>query len=248
MSHRRSMVLICSMIIIGWRLMADVPPPRLHKPDIPYFLQSLRFETTQMRIFPTQVSGMVINLYSDLHWNPAFVLNQREKSVYLDFNSEVEQPSFIIPILTPYSNYGEYSASKLILPRWYPTTSVNSVDTTPIYDVAALLAVSRRISLGFINRSIFDYGPFRSAMGWMGSLLEASFVPVSIPSNLEPQRLEVGNNQQTVLGTQSEMLVGYRLSKRIDLGLRLGHAVFDRDGALYDSKWATYPHSSFADL
>jgi len=50
------------------------------------------------------------------------------------------------------------------------------------------------------------------------------------------------------LSLQSELILGYKLSNKLDLGFSLEHYWFKRDGNLYDSKGGTYPHSSFADL
>ncbi|MFQ6616909.1 MAG: hypothetical protein ACE5HZ_09140, partial [Fidelibacterota bacterium] len=232
---------------------ADVPPQRLHKPNVPFLLESMRFQTVQMRIFAPQVSGMIMDPYSDLHWNPAFVLDQKGKSGYLDFNPQVDAPVFPLRRYALYTDPYQFSTSYMVLPRWYSRTTVNTVDTSPIYNVAALAALSPRISIGFINRSAFDYGPFRSAYrGYYegADVFALSFSPDSgpFPSGLEPQRLEVDDNQQTVIGTQTELSVGYRLLRNIDLGIRLGQFLYGRDGTLYDSKWATYPHSSFANL
>jgi hypothetical protein len=66
--------------------------------------------------------------------------------------------------------------------------------------------------------------------------------------DLEPQRLEVDDNQQIARGTQTELSFAYQLTKRLDLGIRVGQYIYRRDGNLYDSKWGNYPHSKFADL
>lgn len=248
MVYRKSILLICSIILAVSGTLADVPPPRLHRPDIPYFMESMRFQTVEMRIFAPEVSGMVMDPYSDLHWNPALVLSETETSLYLDFNPQVDIPAFAFPMFTLYRSYYRYSTEYMVLPRWYPNTSVNTVDTRPLYNVAGLAALTPRLSIGFINRSLFDYGPFRSAYRQYYGFRADFALGASFPAELEPERLEVDNNQQKVIGTQSEFLVGFKLSEKLDLGLRLGHYVYDREGTLYNSKWATYPHSSFANL
>ncbi|MFQ6676564.1 MAG: hypothetical protein ACE5LH_09525, partial [Fidelibacterota bacterium] len=249
---RKTTIMIATVIFALSGALGDVPPQRLHKPDVPYLLQSMGFQTVQMRIFDPRVSGMVVDPYSDLQWNPAFSLGEGGKSIYLDFNPQLNVPVFMIPRYTMYSDYYRYSTAYEVIPRWYPRTMVNTVDTSPIYNVAALAAFDSGISVGFINRSTFDYGPFRSAYGGYSILDERGdflVAPVGgIPSGLEPQRLEVDNNQQTVMGTQSELSIGYKVSDILWLGVRLGQFIYDRDGTLYDSKWATYPHSSFANL
>ena len=249
MSYKRLIVVFLSITVCTSLIFPDVPPTRIHNPDIPYFMESMQFQTMQMNIFSPNVSGMVMDPYSDLIWNPAYILRQSQKSIYFDFNPQITLPIFSVPIFTPYSNYYDFSTSYMVLPRWYPTTSVSSVQTIPIYNFAALLPINSKISVALINRSIFDYGPFRSTTWWRGGgwASDLSYNEVAL-EDLETQRLEVDENQQTVFGNQSELLIGYKLSKKLDIGFRFGHYIFRRDGDLYDSKWAFYPHSSFADL
>lgn len=244
--------LVTTAVLAVTQLSADVPPPRLHRPDVPFFLQSMRFRTAQMRVFPAQTSGMVTDLYSDLSWNPAFVLTHSGRSVYLDFNPEAISAAPTFPVVTPYGSYAAFSStamsSYMVLPTWYPNSVVNPVQTDPIYNFAFLSRIGDRMSVAFINRSIFDYGPFRSATAPRYVYYDAFAFGDAEAVELEPERLEIDNNQQTVPGNQSELIVGLRLSDRLDLGVRLGHFIFRRDGTLYDSKWATYPHSSFGRL
>lgn len=59
---------------------ADVPQPKVHQPDIPYLNQPFLFQTLELDIFTPFVSGMVPDRYSDLNWNPAFLVRQKQKS------------------------------------------------------------------------------------------------------------------------------------------------------------------------
>ncbi len=244
-------VKILSICIIGFlsQVLSDVPSPRIHPPNIPYFMESMEFQTMQMNIFPQRVSGMVMDVYSDLQWNPAYILKHTGKSVYFDFNPQIRESIYTIPLVTLYQNYDEYSSGLMVLPSWYSTSSVNTLQTTPIYNFSALFTVNSRLSIGLINRSLFDYGPFRSSSnqygGWSGDDLYAYG---GSPDNYEPKRMEVDENQQMVFGNKSEVILGYKLADKIDLGFRIGHYIFNREGNLYDSQWAIYPHSSFADL
>ena len=140
-----------------------------------------------------------------------------------------------------------YLSGDLVIPQWYTQTRRNNLQTTPLYNFAIFAPIGSKLVIGFTNRLIFDYKPFRSVpSGDPGN--EDKSMDYGIPTDLEPQRLESDNNQQTVLGAQSEILAGYKLSKQIDIGFRLGHYFFDREGKLFDSKWANYPHSSSANL
>lgn len=238
--------LICIIVPLS-PIFSDVPSPRIHSPNIPYFLESIEFQTMQMNIFPKRVTGMLMDVYSDLQWNPAYILKHSGKSVYFDFNPQIGKSIYTIPLVTLYQNYNEYSNDLMVLPRWYSTSSVNTLQTTPLYNFATLLAVNSRLSIGLINRSLFDYGPFRSSSyQYWGEIGLGDYF--ATPSDLEPKRMEVDENQQMVFGTQSEVVVGYKLFEKIDLGFRIGHYIFNREGNLYDSKWAIYPHSSYADL
>jgi len=79
---------------------------------------------------------------------------------------------------------------------------------------------------------------------WRNVYWESAYFDV----NLTPQRLDIEKNHQKVFGNHSEIVFGFKLSKKIDLGFRLGHYTYNRDGDLYDSKNGTYPHSAFDNL
>lgn len=227
-------------------LSATVPSPTIRKPDAPYFMESLDFRTMQMKIFTPEVSGMLSDPYSDLIWNPAFVLRSQKKSVYLDFNLRNEMTTtLIVPIYTDVYLSSQYSIS----PRWYSTTQIQTVQTSPLFNFGLILPVNSKLSLAFANRTLFDYAPFRTATYWdYYRWADASYANNQAVSELKQERLEIDDNQQTVWGSQSELTLGYKFSPKLDLGLRLGHLIYRHDGNLYDSKWGHYPHSSYADL
>lgn len=86
MTQKKILVMIFLTTFSALHLLSDVPPARLHLPDVPYFLKSMDFRTLKMQIFPERYAGMVVDSYGDLFMNPAFILRQSKKSVYLDFN------------------------------------------------------------------------------------------------------------------------------------------------------------------
>ncbi len=237
-------LMILILIISNIQVFADVPTTVIHRPNVPYYMQSMNFQSVGMRIFPSRISGFVFDPYADLIWNPAYILRQSKKTVYLDFNPEASSSQFGAPMISQYENY---HASDLVIPGWYRQTTRNNLQTTPHYNFAVLAPISSKLVIGFMNRLIFDYKPFRSVPS-IDPGNEDKWADYERPSNLEPQRLETDENQQTVLGAQSEILLGYKLSKKIDLGFRLGHYFYNREGDLFDSKWAFYPHSSSANL
>ena len=225
---------------------ADVPQPKVHQPDIPYLNQPFLFQTLELEIFTPYVSGIVPDHYSDLNWNPAFLVRQKQKSFYFDlFRPGTVQTSTGQPVY----DYNYASSDYAVIPSWYGSTSINTVETTPLYRLGILLPLTSRLNLAVINRSLFDYGPFRTSSYWYGGARWDNEAYTDISADLyEPQRLEVDNNQQTVWGTQTVVSLSYELQSNLDLGVRLGHYIFRREGTLYDSQWGFYPHSSFADL
>ena len=244
MSQNKLVFTVFLIILLAAPVFADVPPVRTHRPDVPYFLAPMYFQTVQMMIFPAEISGMVVDSYSDLIWNPAFILRQSGKSAYLDFNPQNNSSSFSSPDFTQYNNYYNSYTDALIQPRWYPATSLNNVKTTPVYNFAVIVPLSSKITMSLMNRSILDYGPYRTSYDWryFGNALPEGSAASDV------QRLDIDENQQTVWGTQSEINLGYNISEKVDLGFRLGHYVYNRDGNLFDSKEGVYPHSSFDNL
>lgn len=246
MCAKKSIAIMVCIFLSVPSLFSDVPLPQVHKPGIPYLFESMNFQTLQMHIFPPQISGMVTDPYSDLHWNPAYILRQSKKSFYIDFLAPTSTDP--LPAYTPYPNNYDDTDAYIVAPRWYSQTSISGVQTTPHYTFAMLVPLNSKITVGFINRSLFDYGPFRTTTWWTEGYREEAFADIPAAAELEPKRLEVDENQQTVVGTQSELVLGYKVTQRVEVGVRFGHYIFNRDGDLNDSKWATYPHSSFADL
>jgi hypothetical protein len=238
----RLVVMMFFLLVGTGALAGDVPPVRTHAPDVPFFLESMRFQTVEMHIFPAEYSGMVMDLYSDLIWNPAFILRHDQKSVYLDYSRHLNTSTSSNSVLPPYDQYYRNSGDSFILPRWYSLSPISSVETTPLYHFAAVIPISSRFTIGLVNRSIIDYGPFRSISQyyyWDYGLLDPA---------QKPERLDIDENQQKVLGVQTEMTLGYKLSRKLDLGLRFGHYTYGRDGDLLDSQAGTYPHHSFDNL
>ncbi len=236
--------LIISLLILLTRsIWATVPQPATRKPSLPNFLEPMNFKTVEMKLFQSDVSGMVTDIYGDLSWNPAFLSQVRKRMIYLDFNFYATQTT---AVTAPEFRSDIY----LVYPSWYSTTSVSGVQLEPLYNFALLMPVNRNLTIGIVNRSIFDYGPFRYTYSYdYRAVNEAAYADWSaIPDDLDPQRLEVDDNQQIVYGTQTEFSASYKLTSNLDMGMRLGMMNFHRDGDLYNSKWGYYPHSSFADL
>jgi len=228
-------------------LYADVPSPRLRNPQVPYLLDPMHFQTVAMKVFPIEASGMMPDAWSDAHWNPAFLLHQTQKSLYLDFSDPSGSSG-----LSSVSRYTpQYFTSDLLVnPRWYSATSVSGMRNTPLYQFAAIFPAGGRLVIGLVNRSIFDYGSFLSenVPVWNDSWADYESRAGNKDGSAVLKRMESDENQQTVLGNQAELILGYRLSEKIDLGGRIGHMVYSREGNLYNSQWSNDPHTSFADL
>ncbi|MBN2012211.1 hypothetical protein JW960_22975 [candidate division KSB1 bacterium] len=245
MGHRRYLCFTWIFLFFVGSAFASVPTSQLQEPAIPFYMQSMNFQTVRMQIFGVHYSGMVDDKYSDLIVNPAYINAITQKYFYIDFAS----PDQIDIITTPLLSTQPYTDSYFVRPSWYGSTSYNTIDTNPHYNFAMLLPLSNRLKVGIFHRLIFDYGPFlmeQSYTDWAGASRGDSYYNNN--ENAELKRLEVDDNQQTVKGSQSEIIVGINLTSRLDLGLRLGHYIYRQDGDLYDSKWGYFPHNSFADL
>jgi hypothetical protein len=240
MTRKKLFLIMLALVVCVSQVFSDVPETIIHRPNVPYYMQSMNFQSVQTRIFPSRISGFVFDPYADLIWNPAYLLRQTKNTVYLDFNP-------VTPTTQPVTKqYDNYFSNDLVIPGWYTSSTRNSLQTTPHYNFGILVPITSKLVVGFMNRLIFDYKPFRSSAE--SDIRNEDSWSDKAFSNYEVQRLETDDNQQTVLGAQSEILLGYKLSKKIDLGLRLGHYVYNREGDLFDSKWAFYPHSSSANL
>ena len=225
-------------------ILADVPMSVTRKPDVPSFMESFNFQTIEFSLFSTDITGMVKDDYGDLMWNPAYLSSVSNRSIYLDLNFGNSSTSG-----QSVSSYYT-SADYLVYPSWYQQTYISGIQTTPLYNLALLLPMTEKLTVGIINRSLFDYGPFRETYYWDYRYLETnSYMDYSkIMDDLEPQRLEVDDNQQSLYGIQTDIMLAYQLTKRLDLGIKVGNYIYRRNGDLYDSKWGNYPHSEFADL
>jgi hypothetical protein len=244
MKNRKALIIATALWGCSISIFADVPSPATRKPAVPYFMRSMQFQTLQTLIFSPQYAGMVQDPYADLLWNPSLICRQKEKSVYFDLNlgrgaSQVD----LLPVVPSY-----YTEEYAVAPRWYSETSINTMNLDPHYNLAALIPLHPKWTLGLFNRVLFDYGPFRSTLNWEEERWELAADSKYFANEYELQRLEIDNNQQTILGIQNEAILGYSPSEKLDLALRLGHYQYNRNGDLYDSRWGIYPHNSFGDL
>ncbi|MBN1894692.1 hypothetical protein JW906_09360 [bacterium] len=246
-SKPRLIIRACLLACLASFLFADVPVPRLHTPQVPYLLDPMRFQTVAMKVFPLEASGMMPDTWSDAHWNPAFLLHEKRKSLYLDF-SDPSGGSAVSAVSRQTPQY--FTSDLLVNSRWYSATSVSGMRNTPLYHFAAIFPAGERLVIGLVNRSIFDYGSFLSenVPVWNDGWEDYESRTGNKDGSAVLKRMESDENQQTVLGNQAELLMGYRLSEKIDIGARIGHLVYDREGTLYNSQWSNDPHTSFADL
>ena len=226
------------IILSQMHLYSGVPYPQTHQPASPYFMEQINFQSILLKTFGNDISGIVTDKYSDMSWNPAFILGNSENGVYMDFNYSKSR--------TSYYKYYHSPGYDAVVPNWYRNTSITSLQMDPLYNFAFVKKITPKISIGVINRSIFDYGPFRSSSRWRdynSSGMNSSQYDDSAYKELELKTIEVNGNQQTVWGTQSEIYLGYKLSSKIDIGIKFGHYIFRRWGNLDDSKYSKQPHS-----
>jgi hypothetical protein len=231
-------------------LNAAVPAPRFRKPDVPGFLQSMEFRTVMMQTFPSEVSGMVPDQVSDLIWNPATLAGLSKRVACLDLFGGGANPIFAASASAadPSANARSWT-DEIAAPRWYPQTAVVASDTRPLASLGLLLPVNRRLSIALFDRVQFDYGPFLQGAGASGGAWNEAADRINDKTgDASLSRIETGHNQQTTIGNRFEAVIGYRVSGRLDLGLRLGHMAYRRDGDLREDNWAKYPHSSSADF
>lgn len=226
------------ILISHLTLFANVPLPKTHKPSLPYFMEPINFQTILLNVYGKNISGIIPDKYSDLNWNPAFILQSSENGAYLDFNYQTPTNS--------YYNYYNSGGNEMVYPNWYNNTYINSLQLNPLYNFALIQKINDRISIGIVNRSLFDYGPFRSTSNRYSYYSSSSAVlsyNADAYDDLELKTVEVAENQQSVWGTQTEFSLGYMLSSKIDIGLKFGHYIFRQWGDLYDSRYSKQPHS-----
>jgi hypothetical protein len=245
MSLKKASILFAAAMIARTAF-SQVPPARTHMPDVPFFLESMVFRSLQMAVFPAAAVGMIDDPYSDLIWNPAFVLRQDKKSVYLTLNTGAEPSWTASAASSDYRNFYRYSSDKQVMTYWSTQSSIANVNNKPLYNIAAIIPLNPRFSLSVMNRTIFDYSPYRS-MG-LYDWRDSNYGDAPSTMKKEPQRLSVDKDQQRVFGNQFQVSLGYRLSDKIQLGLRWGLFTYDRDGDVHDSDKGIYPHSSFDNL
>jgi hypothetical protein len=227
-------------------LFSEVPPARIHQPEVPYFLDSMNFLTVKMQIFTQKAAGMVADAYGDLIWNPAFILNHEQKSIYLDFTN-FQGPGFTVPKFSDHTSYYVYNSDSFYRSRWEKYSHVHAVQSNPIYNLAAILPLSSKLTIGVSNRVIYDHGPYLDLFtyDWKDDMASYSYSNYNYgSSNLVPDTLDIEENQQQVTGMQSEVTLGYNLTSKLDLGLRFGHFSFTKDGNLWDEEIILKMHTS----
>ncbi len=227
-------------LLVGHAVFASVPAPHFRRPQLPYFMQSMNFQSLRMRVMNGQYIGMIPDRYADLIINPAYINFISTRSLYIDF-TDPGLPAFSS---TPLLSTNAYNDGHFVRPGWYSFTRLNSMDVKPHYNFAALLPVTNRIHIGFSHRLLFDYGPY------LKQHQHTVWTTKNNYSTINPQlmRLEVNRNQQTITGSITELIAGLKLSSRLYTGLRLGHYLYRQDGNMFNSKWGNFPHNSFADL
>ncbi len=233
----KTKIIWIAIIFFHTHLISGVPYPQTHQPSSPYFMEQINFQSILLNTYGDDISGVVMDKYSDLSWNPALIFNSSENGVYMDFNYQKSPAS--------YYRYYRSPGYDFVAPNWYRNTSITSLQMDPLYNFAFVKKITPKISIGVINRSIFDYGPFRSSSSWRDYNRSSnnSFYDNTAYENLELKTVEVAGNQQTVWGTQSEIYLGYKLSSKIDIGIKVGHYIFRRWGDLNDSRYSKQPHS-----
>jgi len=123
-------------------------------------MESFNFQTIEFSLFSTDIAGMVQDNYGDLMWNPAYLSSVCNRSIYLDLNFG-NSSTFGQSASSYYT-----SADYLVYPSWYQQTYISGIQTTPLYNLALLLPITEKLTVGIINRSLFDYGPFRETYYW----------------------------------------------------------------------------------
>jgi len=230
------------LLCYSFTIFAGVPVTKTRNPSLPYFMERTNFQTILLNVYGNNISGVFPDQYGDLNWNPAYVLTGSENGMYIDFNYQ--------SIGT--SNYGYYNSSSYedVSPKWYGNTYVNSLQLQPLFNFALIQKINDKLTIGIINRSIFDYGPFRSTSNswYYSNSLSSIEYDSRAYEDLELKTVEVDDNQQSVWGTQTEFTLGYNLSPKIDIGMKLGHYIFRQSGDLYDSRYSKQPHSFIDEL
>jgi hypothetical protein len=191
MKNRKALIIATALWGCSISIFADVPSPATRKPAVPYFMRSMQFQTLQTLIFSPQYAGMVQDPYADLLWNPSLICRQKEKSVYFDLNlgrgaSQVD----LLPVVPSY-----YTEEYAVAPRWYSETSINTMNLDPHYNLAALIPLHPKWTLGLFNRVLFDYGPFRSTLNWEEERWELAADSKYFANEYELQRLEIDMKQ-----------------------------------------------------
>lgn len=228
-------------LILQLTIWAGVPIPKTSGPTIPHFMEQINFQPVLLNVYGSGISGVIPNQYGDLNWNPAFLFQHEGNSAYLDFNYQTSSHTNL-PL-----RYNSSDKVVSVRPGWYNDTHVSGLQLNPLYNFAIVKKISNKISIAIINRTLFDYGPFRSSFSANRYYSRAASSAVgydkSAYDDLKMETVEVDENQQSVFGTQTEFNLGYKLSSKIDFGLKFGHYIFSQKGNLGDSKYSKQPHS-----
>jgi len=172
--------------------------------------------------------------------NPAQILGSRKRNIYLDHPAINGSSNYISSSLLRNDSY--YHQDTLVTNRWDSNSSIQGVNIAPLYQIAAIIPMGERFSMGLTNRSFADSGPYRQIYSIEDSYYFLDNIKSPRPGTYTPDHLSTLNNKQTMFGTQSELTLGYRLSSDFDIGLRLGQFSLHRQGLLGDSTNGTKPH------
>ena len=217
------MIIIVGLVSING-LWADVPATNTHIPAVPNFLEPLFFQTVESMVFPPEASGMVSDPFSDLAWNPAFVLRPQKKMIYLDYSAHNETPSLLL---------GDFSKSFGTTAR-IPNEEIRTemygipqpVNNQPLVNIAAIIPISKRLSLGILNKTTVDRQPFLDA--WYAPKWDSYY---DHNRNLN----DFDENSQTASGVQTEISLGYSFGGGVvDVGARFGYYRYSRSGDFSD--------------
>lgn len=214
---RKCLAMIILVFLTCSGLWAEIHEVKTHIPAVPGFLESVFFRTVESMVLPSEASGMVSDPFGDLAWNPAFVLRPEKKILYLDYGMNGLSPSILLEKISPALGASTKIPNSLHSSPMYGL--LQPVSETPTINVAVILPLSKRMSLGIINKTVVDKQPFLEA--WHHSDWGTEYIQNE--SSFEA-------NTQDCTGIQSELTLGYRISKTMDLGLRAGYYRYSRNG------------------
>jgi hypothetical protein len=194
-------------------LWAQTPEVKIKVPAIPSFLEPLYFQTFESMVLPPEASGMVSDPFSDLAWNPAFVVRPNKRMVYLDYglHNRTEPHAF--------RNFSHSFGTSGTLPNEMLRTDIHGqiqpLTNRPLVNVAAIFQISKRFSLGIVNKTVVDRQPFLD-------VTDKSNSPFDV-------------NRQAGSGVHTELSLGYKIGNIVDIGFRVGYYGYRRDGEFKDN-------------